>query len=133
MDGGVSDWKVALGVTAKGGAQSSLITNVPIWQMRRLRWLRSEEGAGSVGVAFEQQPLVLPHLSFYPLTTLFPLLGWGGFQEGDLFSAFLLLVSARPWCWGWQGGGGPRRGYFSQRQLCQETEEATRPIRGVAA
>lgn len=30
MVGGVSDKKVALGVTAKGGAISSLITNVPI-------------------------------------------------------------------------------------------------------
>lgn len=30
MDGGVSDYRVTLGVTAKGGAKNSLITHMPI-------------------------------------------------------------------------------------------------------
>lgn len=55
------------------------------------RGLRRKEAAGSVGLVFDHQPLVLPHLSLCPLFTLFPLLGWGGFQEGDLFSSSLLL------------------------------------------
>lgn len=100
------------------------------------RGLRRKEAAGSVGVAFDQQPLALPPPLFLPPHHPLSSAGVGTVPGRRPFLHLLAPlgpVSARPWCWGWQGGGGPRRGYFSQRQPCQETEEAARPIGGVAA
>ena len=89
------------------------------------RGLRRKEAVRSVGLAFHQQSLPSPPLSASSSPSFFC---WG--EEGSRKQNFSPLpcsldsVSIRLWCGGRRGGGSPRRGYFSQRQTCQETEEA---------
>lgn len=89
------------------------------WGRSRLLGLRRWPQTRSPGAAGTSLPALI---------LLFPLLAWGGFQEGDLFSASVLLRFSfrQALVWGVAGRGGPRRGYFRQRQPCQETKGAAR-------